>query len=67
VGHHGGAQHHADQPRHLAGPGIKAAATEGVRPGGERLRPPMAYGYYKNINRDDLDSIVAYLRRLKAK
>jgi mono/diheme cytochrome c family protein len=46
---------------------IKTAITEGVRPGGERLKPPMAYGYYKNINRDDLDAIVAYLRSLKAK
>ncbi|HKG00796.1 MAG TPA: phosphomannomutase, partial [Xanthobacteraceae bacterium] len=46
---------------------IKTAITTGVRPGGERLRPPMAYGYYKNINGDDLDAIVAYLRSLKAK
>jgi mono/diheme cytochrome c family protein len=46
---------------------IKTAITEGVRPGGERLKPPMAYGYYKNIARDDLDAIVAYLRSLKPK
>jgi mono/diheme cytochrome c family protein len=39
---------------------IKTAITTGVRPGGERLRPPMAYGYYKNINGDDLDAIIAY-------
>ena len=46
---------------------IKKAITEGVRPGGERLKPPMAYGYYKNISRDDLDAVVVYLRSLKAK
>src|SRR5215510_3075554 len=28
---------------------IKKAITTGVRPDGERLKPPMAYGYYKNI------------------
>ncbi len=46
---------------------IKKAITEGARPGGERLKPPMAFGYYKNISRDDLDAIVAYLRTLKPK
>jgi hypothetical protein len=45
----------------------KKAITTGVRPDGERLKPPMAYGYYKNIASDDLDAIVAYLRALKAK
>jgi mono/diheme cytochrome c family protein len=44
---------------------IKKAITEGVRPDGVRLKPPMAYGYYKNIAPDDLDAIVAYLRTLK--
>jgi len=46
---------------------IKKAITTGVRPNGERLKPPMAYGYYKNIAAEDLDAIVAYLRSLKAK
>jgi len=46
---------------------IKKAITTGVRPDGERLKPPMAYGYYKNIAPDDLDALVAYLRNLKAK
>jgi mono/diheme cytochrome c family protein len=44
---------------------IRKAVTEGVRPDGVRLKPPMAYGYYKNIAADDLDAIVAYLRTLK--
>jgi cytochrome c553 len=44
---------------------IKKAITSGVRPDGVRLKPPMAYGYYKNIAAEDLDAIVAYLRTLK--
>jgi mono/diheme cytochrome c family protein len=44
---------------------IKAAITQGVRPDGTKLRPPMAFGFYKNISDDDLNAIVAYLRSLK--
>ena len=44
---------------------IKAAITNGVRPDGTKLRPPMAFGYYKNISEEDLGAIVAYLRSLK--
>lgn len=44
---------------------IKKAITDGVRPDGSKLRPPMAYAYYKNISVEDLDAIVAYLRSLK--
>jgi cytochrome c553 len=36
-----------------------------VRPGGTKLRPPMRFGYYKNINDDDMEAIVAYLKSLK--
>jgi hypothetical protein len=32
---------------------------------GVRLKPPITYGYYKNIVADDLDAMVAYLRTLK--
>jgi len=46
---------------------IKKAITTGMRPDGERLKPPMAYGYYKNIAPGDLDAIVAYLRSMKDK
>jgi mono/diheme cytochrome c family protein len=46
---------------------VKKAITTGVRPGGVRLKPPMPYGYYKNISAGDLDAIVAYLRTLPAK
>ena len=44
---------------------IKKAITDGVRPDGTKLRPPMAFAYYKNISDDDLNAIVAYLRSLK--
>jgi mono/diheme cytochrome c family protein len=46
---------------------IKRAITEGVRPDGNRLIPPMPYGYYHNIEDADLDAIVAYLRVLPPK
>ena len=46
---------------------VKKAITTGVRPDGERLKPPMAYGYYKNMTPEDLDALVAWLRSLKAK
>lgn len=44
---------------------IKDAVTKGVRPDGERLSPPMAFGYYANMTETDLDAIIAYLRTLK--
>jgi mono/diheme cytochrome c family protein len=46
---------------------IKKSITAGVRPNGERLMPPMAYGYYKNMTPEDLDALVAYLRTLAPK
>ena len=44
---------------------IKRAMTEGVRPDGSRLAPPMAYRWYRNIRAVDQDAIIAYLRSLK--
>lgn len=44
---------------------IKTAMTKAVRPNGERLKPPMAYGYYDTIRSADLDALVAYLRQLR--
>ena len=41
------------------------AVRQGARPDGTKLRPPMAFGYYKNISDDDMNAIVAYLRSLK--
>jgi mono/diheme cytochrome c family protein len=44
---------------------IKTAITKGVRANGERLKPPMGYGYYATMRGTDLDALVAYLRSLK--
>jgi mono/diheme cytochrome c family protein len=44
---------------------IKTAITTGVRPNGEKLRPPMAYDLYKTVSAEDMDAIVAYLRSIK--
>jgi len=44
---------------------IKVAITLGQRADGSKMFPPMGYHYYKNIHREDLDAIVAYLRSLK--
>jgi len=46
---------------------IKRAVTEGVRPDGRHLMPPMPYGYYKNVSEQDLTALIAYLRSLPAK
>jgi len=46
---------------------IKKAITDGVRPDGRRLKGPMAFGFYKDIMKSDLDAIVAYLRTLPPK
>ena len=34
-------------------------------PCGSSMKPPMAFGWYKNINDQDMATIVAYLRSLK--
>jgi mono/diheme cytochrome c family protein len=44
---------------------IARAIREGVRKDGSQLRPPMAYGWYKNINDGDMKALIAYLRSLK--
>lgn len=44
---------------------IKRAITQGVRRDGDRMYPPMAYHFYKNISAADLDALVAYLRSMK--
>ncbi|MEP4888349.1 MAG: cytochrome c [Alphaproteobacteria bacterium] len=46
---------------------IRRMITEGIRPDGSRMLPPMAYSYYANIKEEDLRAIVAYLRTLPAK
>ena len=46
---------------------IKKAMTEGVRPNGGKVAPPMPYGFFKNMTEEDLDAVVAYLRTVPAK
>lgn len=43
---------------------IKRAITDGVRPDGTELSPPMPFGYYARMTDEDLDAVVAYLRSL---
>ena len=43
---------------------IKKAITEGVRPNGGKLAPPMPYAFFKNMTAEDLDAVVAYIRTI---
>jgi hypothetical protein len=38
--------------------------TEGVRPDGSAMLPPMPYGYLAKMTPEDLDAVVLYLRSL---
>ena len=44
---------------------IERAIRTGVDREGNRLKPPMAYDSYKNVNAEDMRAVVAYLRSLK--
>lgn len=41
---------------------IKAAITQGVRPDGTKLKPPMGFGLYARMTDGDLNAVVAWLR-----
>lgn len=43
---------------------IKAMITQGVRPDGTQMLPPMPYPYLAQMSSEDLDAIVLYLRAL---
>jgi mono/diheme cytochrome c family protein len=43
---------------------IKAMVTQGVRPDGSAMMPPMPYGYLAQMTPEDLDAVVLYLRSL---
>lgn len=43
---------------------IVAAITQGVRPDGQHLNPPMGFHYYNRMTKEDLSALVAYLRSL---
>lgn len=44
---------------------IATAIQHGIDRSGQNYRPPMAFSWYKNINKNDLDAIIQYLRSLK--
>jgi mono/diheme cytochrome c family protein len=44
---------------------IERAIREGIDRNGNKLKPPMAYGWYKNISAADMKALLAYLRSLK--
>jgi mono/diheme cytochrome c family protein len=44
---------------------ITRAIREGIGRNGARLKPPMAYDWYRNIDDADMKAIVAYLKTLK--
>ena len=44
---------------------IRKAITEGVRPDGRHLAPPMPFPWFKNMTDDDLDAVVAYVRTIR--
>ncbi len=46
---------------------IKRAITQGVRPDGSRLKPPMGFDWYARMNETDLAAVVAYLRTVPPK
>ncbi|NDW53839.1 c-type cytochrome [Aliiroseovarius sp. PrR006] len=43
---------------------IKQMITEGVRPDGTRMLPPMGYHHYAAMTENDLDAVILYLRQL---
>lgn len=45
---------------------IEKAIREGVSRDGSKLKPPMAFDYYKNMKPEDMKAIIAYLRSLPA-
>ena len=46
---------------------IKRAITQGVDKDGNRLKPPMGFGYYAHMTDADLGHVIAWLRTLPAK
>jgi mono/diheme cytochrome c family protein len=43
---------------------IKKALTQGVRPDGRHLAPPMPFPFFKNMTNGDLDAVIAFLRTI---
>lgn len=58
---------HADGLADYTDAEIKTMITKGIRPDGERMSPPMPYGYFAGMTEGDLDAIVLYLRTVPGK
>lgn len=58
---------HADGLAEYTDAEVKAMITQGLRPDGSRMMPPMPYGYLAGMTSDDLDAIVMYLRTVPGK
>jgi len=43
---------------------LKAMITQGIRPDGSPMKPPMGYPHYAAMTAQDLDAIILYLRQL---
>jgi mono/diheme cytochrome c family protein len=46
---------------------IKRAITQGIDKDGQKLKPPMGFGYYSHMTDGDLDAVIAWLRTLPPK
>ncbi len=46
---------------------IERAIRTGTGKDGQKLMPPMAYGYYAKVSAEDMSALIAYLRTLPAK
>jgi mono/diheme cytochrome c family protein len=46
---------------------IKRAITDGIDKDGNKLKPPMGFGYYAHMTDADLDAVIAWVRTLPAK
>jgi hypothetical protein len=55
---------HADGLAGYTDDEIRTMITQGVRPDGTRMNPPMGYGYYANTKPEDIDAIILFLRQL---
>ena len=43
---------------------IRKAITEGVRPDGRHLSPPMPYPFFKNMTQRDINAVIAFIRTI---
>jgi len=46
-------------------PQVAVALTQGLRPDGKGLRPPMPWFAYQGMAKDDLDALIDYMKTLK--